>query len=90
MAPAATNGAAGGGFAAATASLRQCIAANYQKGEAGKAAVLAAVKAQIEGGGEAPGVVGEALEVAFRKVLNEDLMARALPAGQDVLVRAFD
>lgn len=88
MAPAATaNGTgAAAAFAAATSSIRQCILAHYQQGEAGKEAVRAAVQVQLEQGAETP-VVAEAVEVAFRQVLNEDLMARALPAGKDVLVR---
>lgn len=95
MAPAGTaNGttaagaAGGGGFAATTASLRQCILAHYrEEGEAGRRAVLAAIQTLLEQQGLEAAVVSEAVEVAFRQVLNEDLMARALPAGKDVLVR---
>lgn len=86
MAPTATTG---GGFAAAVASLRATVLANYQQGAAaGCPHVRAAVQALLsKTGGDAEGV-GEVVEMAFRQVLNDDLMARALQAGEDILVRA--
>jgi hypothetical protein len=98
MAPAAgagsSNSSSGGGFfAGAAAALRQCIAANYQKGAKGREAVLAAVQKQLQAPHQQRQekahveTVGEAVEMAFRQVLNEDLIARALPAGEDILVR---
>lgn len=77
-----------GGFAAAVAGLRACVLANYRHGDAGRRAVRAAVQAQAQAQAEgtAAAEVGEAVEMAFRQVLNEDLMARALPAGEDILV----
>ena len=91
--------AATGGFAAGVAALRACVLANYRHGDEGRRAVRAAIRAQAAAGaqgaaqgagadGASGGVAeaGEAVEMAFRQVLNEDLMARALPAGEDILV----
>lgn len=89
--------AATGGFAAAVAALRACVLANYRHGDEGRRAVRAAIRSQAAAGaqgavqgadGASDGVAetGEAVEMAFRQVLNDDLMARALPAGEDILV----
>lgn len=76
-----------GGFAAAVAALRACVLANYLQGDEGRRAVRAAIRAQGADGASGVAEAGEAVEMAFRQVLNEDLMARALPAGEDILVR---
>ena len=89
-AAAAADAADGGGFAAATAALRQCIAGHYREGPAaGQRAVAAAVQQHLgpllQRGDTL--LAGEAVELAFRQVLSEDLVARALAAKEDILVR---